>query len=45
MSWVGSKSAQFLYRSQAISGEIWRKIAVKQGKTRKSPDMMKAWRA
>jgi hypothetical protein len=42
MSRFGSQSAEFFFRSQAISGEIWRKIAAKRGKTRKSPDMMKA---
>jgi hypothetical protein len=34
-------SVRIVFRCQVISGEFWRKIAVKPGKTRKSPGMMK----
>src|SRR5262249_16913805 len=40
--WARGPRLGICFRSQVISGEIWRKIAAKRGKTRKSPDMMKA---
>ena len=39
---MAQRPARIVFRSQAISGKFWRKIAVKPGKTMKSPDMMKA---